>query len=194
MAFDPYDTHLWGAGLGVVPVSYPRKNINTMALLATTENIGALSIEFDAELRYYGDSGMPYFTFWAKRNGTEQDPTEWEQELLIKPGVWIVVLKDEFRTFRQNEFEHTFTVDHVITPETEMTEYARKDAQAAADLFNKETTRKSDEQLEALRQKLNDSYPTIVETSMVGPGVSPVGEKTEIIAQAGELDTDEANE
>lgn len=91
-------------------VSYPPKDIHTMALEATVENIGALSLEFKAPLRYYSDTGVPYFTFWSERKADDDTPAK-RTENLIRPGTWIVILWDEIHTFRETEFKYTFRMD-----------------------------------------------------------------------------------
>lgn len=106
MIANPLTMHLPGE-----PVSYPPKNIETVAFQVTAENIGALSIEFEAELRYNGD-GRPYFSFQAERSTPQKQ--ESPAILYVSPGDWIVVLWDQFRLFRENEFKNTFMTNHPV--------------------------------------------------------------------------------
>lgn len=95
--------------LGSVPVSYPPKNINTLALLVTPENIGALSLELEGELRYNVEA-EPYFKTWVSRKSAEVEGGS--VCLTVYEGDWLVILWNEIRIFRQEEFEKTFQVDH----------------------------------------------------------------------------------
>jgi hypothetical protein len=100
--------------LGSVAVSYAPKNINTVALLVSPENIGALSLEFESELKYDRE-GAPFFGVSVARE-TEGDP-ERCASIMVEEGDWIVILWNEIRIFHQEEFEHTFQIDHVTLNE-----------------------------------------------------------------------------
>lgn len=105
--------------LGMREVSYPAKDIHTMALEVLPENIGALSLELRSHLRYYADTGTPYIVFWAERKGDENSPVR-KAELLIRPGDWIVIVWDEIHIFRDAEFRCTFRMD---TPAPHVRDY-----------------------------------------------------------------------
>jgi hypothetical protein len=113
---------------GLESVSYPPKQINTVAVKVTPENIGALSIEFESELLYTGP-GLPHFYADFERIvGGEKTSVAVE----IRLGDWIVVLWDEFRMFRDHEFQHTFhrnvdaelLVDHNLVPPISQGDFA----------------------------------------------------------------------
>lgn len=94
---------------GLESVSYPPKKINTVAVKVTPENIGILSIEFEAELCYF-NNGLPFFETEVSR-GTEADPKP-ARHIQVRPGDWIVVLWDEYHLFRENEFLNTFRMNY----------------------------------------------------------------------------------
>jgi hypothetical protein len=110
MIANPHELYL----PGLESVSYPPKKINTVAVKVTTENIGALSLEFESELCYF-NNGVPFFETEVSR-GTEAEPKP-ARYLQIRPGDWIVVLWDEYHLFRENEFQHTFRVNHAGLPD-----------------------------------------------------------------------------
>lgn len=95
--------------MGSIAVSYSPKHINTVAALVTPENIGAMSLEFESEL-YYNSDGEPYFK--AKVSRKHSSIADFSRELTIYEGDWLVILWNEIRIFRQEEFEKTFQVDH----------------------------------------------------------------------------------
>lgn len=95
--------------MGSIAVSYSPKHINTVAALVTPENIGAMSLEFESELCYNSD-GEPYFKAQVSRKHSSIE--DFSRELTIYEGDWLVVLWNEIRIFRQEEFEKTFSVDH----------------------------------------------------------------------------------
>ena len=107
MIFNAENFHIFR--LGAVPVSYPPKYINTVALLVTPENIGALSLELEGELRYNVEA-EPYFKTWVSRKSAEVEGGS--VCLTVYEGDWLVILWNEIRIFRQEEFEKTFQVDH----------------------------------------------------------------------------------
>lgn len=117
--------------LGGVAVSYPPKQINTLALLVAPEKIGALSLELEGELKY-GPDGEPYFTFTAERDAGDGMATT--VQLTVYEDDWIVVLWNELRIFRQEDFEQTFQVDHVDYKA--MQEYSEEDAKASTQIFS----------------------------------------------------------
>lgn len=92
---------------GLESVSYPPKKINTVAVKVTPENIGILSIEFEAELLYSQQTGQPYF-FADFDRGSDVDSAT----VTVRLGDWIVVLWDQFRIFRENEFLNTFRMNY----------------------------------------------------------------------------------
>jgi hypothetical protein len=94
--------------LGMVQVSYPPKKIETMAIQATPENIGALSLELDVEL-LYDEMGNPYIAFKAER-GTDEKPEE-PMPVQVRVSYWIVVLWDELHIYRDVEFKNTFRIN-----------------------------------------------------------------------------------
>lgn len=104
MIANPHDMYL----PDLESVTYPPKKINTVAVKVTPENIGALSIEFEAEL-CYSNNGLPFFEVEASR-GTKENPKP-NRFLQIRTDDWIVVLWDEYHLFRANEFEHTFRMN-----------------------------------------------------------------------------------
>lgn len=159
--------------LGAVAVSYAPKNINTGALLVTDENVGALSLELETELRY-NTEGEPFFNFQAAR---VREDNVGQRVLTVYTGDWLVILWNEIRIFRQEEFEKTFTVDHVDYEA--MRKYAAADAKATEQLGQNVGGPKG------ILQGFQD--PTMYETTMVESGVSPVGDRTEIVPTAGNL-------
>lgn len=94
--------------LGSVAVVYPPKNINTVALRVAAENIGALSLEFESELRYDAD-GSPYFNILVERGASDEMAKSFN--LQVFEGDWIVILWNEIRIFREEEFKNTFEFD-----------------------------------------------------------------------------------
>lgn len=100
MIASPLNTYL----PGLESVSYPPKKINTVAVKVTRENIGALSIELEAELMYFG-TGMPHFYMDVERSVGEEKTLA---TLEVNVGDWIVVLWDEYRLFQEAEFMNTF--------------------------------------------------------------------------------------
>lgn len=94
--------------LGSVPVTYSPRDINTEAIQATRENIGAISVELRSELRYESnDSARPYCVVVARR-ATEEEPDKAPSRYFLNLGDWIVVLWDEIHVFHDYEFKHTF--------------------------------------------------------------------------------------
>lgn len=91
-------------------VSYPPKDIHTMALEITPENIGALSLEFDSELMYHHDSGMPFFVVSLARAPKDKEETK-PRIRQIRLGDWLIVLWDEIHVFRDTEFKYTFRMN-----------------------------------------------------------------------------------
>jgi hypothetical protein len=97
--------------------SYPPKDIHTMALEVTVENIGALSLEFETELMYH--AGMPFFPVSLARKPKGEDKEGSVRPRQIRLGDWLVVLWDEIHVFRDTEFKYTFRVD-TPAPHTRM--------------------------------------------------------------------------
>lgn len=136
MIANPHDMYL----PGLESVSYPPKKINTVALKVTPENIGALSLEFEAELCYF-NNGVPFFDTEVGR-GTEAAPKP-VRRLQIRPGDWIVILWDEYHLFRENEFNNTFHLNAVPSHELsvdhssgELPEFLADGASPALTAFN----------------------------------------------------------
>lgn len=100
---------------GMESVSYPPKKINTVAVKVTPENIGALSIEFESELLYDQRTGQPHFYADFERL-IDNDQKTWAT-VEIRLGDWLVVLWDQYRVFRENEFAHTFRLNAVPSHE-----------------------------------------------------------------------------
>lgn len=105
--------------LGGEAVSYSLKDIHTLALQVTPENVGLLSLEFEAGLRYERN-GSPFFTFKGQRD-VEREGLEFLVSV-VHVTDWIVVLWDELHVFRDKEFRHTFSfdnaADHLMGKET----------------------------------------------------------------------------
>lgn len=101
--------------LNMLEVTYAPKDIQTMALEVTPDNIGSLSLEFETDLFYY-ENGMPFFKISVTR-GTELD-TKPNLLLHVRIGDWIVILWDEIHIFRTHEFNSTFDI---MTPLEKMT-------------------------------------------------------------------------
>lgn len=160
--------------LGAEAVSYPQKDIHTLALRVTEENIGGLSLELEVELCYFND-GVPFLEVYLAR-GTKDEP-ETDRWAQVKVGDWFVILWDEIHVFRDKEFSSTFTFEGFSAPgEKEMMDYVEQDAKKTMDLFNHKTAETSDKMLEALRRKLNEEVPM------------DDAERTEIVPAVGELD------
>jgi hypothetical protein len=169
--------------LGAEAVSYHLKDIHTLALQATRENIGILALELAVEL-LYDEHDNAYFKIRVER-GTDENP-EAARVLHVRPNDWIVILWDEIHLYQDYEFRNTFSFDGLSAPaEKEMREYAEADANAVEAIFKPNVS-------VPIGLAFGEK-PQLIETSMVGPGVSPVGEKTEIIGIKGELDTEESN-
>lgn len=136
MVVNPHQVPLFG----MVQVTYSPKNIGTFALQVTRENIGALSIEFESELKYDA-AGTSYFQIDVGRR-SEIDPDDFVR-IGIQPGDWLVILWDEYRLFRDYEFKHTFRmnsdtsheplVDHGSLPKME--ELENRDIEASENDF-----------------------------------------------------------
>lgn len=101
--------------LGGEAVSYHLKDIHTIALQVTPQNIGILSLELEVELRY-DEFANPYVTFAAAR-GSAENP-ERDRGLMFRPDDWIVILWDEIHKFRDPEFKATFSFD--VPPASEV--------------------------------------------------------------------------
>lgn len=108
MIANPHEMYL----PGLESVSYPPKKINTVAVKVMPENIGALSIEFESELLYDQRTGQPHF-FADFDRGNDLDSATIE----VRLGDWIVVLWDQYRIFRENEFANTFRLNSVPSHE-----------------------------------------------------------------------------
>lgn len=96
-----------GYHLGTVLVAYSPKGIKTEAVQVTAENVGALSLELDEELRYY-DTGEPFIQFRAQR-GTDDEPKT-PAVVTLRVTDWLVCIGDELRMFRDFEFKRTFAI------------------------------------------------------------------------------------
>jgi hypothetical protein len=105
--------------LGSIPVSYPPKDIRTEAIQVTLANIGALSLEFHASLRYAVDDGMPFFNLDVRR-AIDEDPDK-SISVHVRVNEWMVVLWDELYIFRDAEFRNTFVLDN-LSPKHELSE------------------------------------------------------------------------
>lgn len=137
MIANPHDMYL----PGLESVSYPPKKINTVAVKVTRENIGALSIEFETELFYGRPSGDPFFNLDAARP-TADNPDRFVT-IQVNLDDWLVVLWDEYRVFRENEFAHTFRLNAVPSHELvvdhssgELPEFLAESASPELQAFN----------------------------------------------------------
>jgi hypothetical protein len=107
--------------LGPVKAVYHPKDIHVEALNVTRENIGKLSLEFEAEL-WYADGGLPFFRFDAKRfDNTQPDGQQPPVTLHVRLNDWILALWGELHIYRDVEFTNTFIFEengrHGVTPE-----------------------------------------------------------------------------
>lgn len=86
---------------------YPPKNIRVEAIQITPENIGALALEFEAELYYNQESGASF-------SATVERKTESGKGFALLPfrsGFWLVPLRDEIHLIDDYTFECTFVED-----------------------------------------------------------------------------------
>ena len=176
--------------LGAEAVSYHLKNIHTLALQVTPENIGILCLELETELIYTAE-GEPYIVIYVAR-GTKEEP-EQDRNLVVRPTNWLVILWDEIHLFRDKEFRSTFSFDGLSAPaEKELREYAEADAKATAALFKPNV-----EVLSALGATPEDIEEQKVLARIAEPALERAAEKeaekTQIVPAVGELDTDESN-
>lgn len=162
MIANPYETNL--AHLGAVPVSYEPKKINTIAIQATPENIGALSVEVESELFY--DASRPYFGMRVERESGDR-------ALTVRLGDWLVVLWDSYYVFRDREFINTFEVHPFHT----------------ADI---EDPKADQPALHELREKMKEYEKPTEHESFDAPYESPLQahltETTQIVPKFGHLD------
>lgn len=105
MIFAAEDINLFH--LGMVEVEYPPKDIHTMALQVTSDNIGRLSLEFETDLIYNGGH-PPYFYIDAARDNEAHG--EELRSLCVRITDWIVILWDKIYAFRDAEFKTTFSM------------------------------------------------------------------------------------
>lgn len=159
--------------LGAEAVSYHLKDIHTLALQATRENIGILALELAVELLYDGNDA--YFRIRVER-GTDENP-EAARMLAVHPNDWLVILWDEIHLYRDYEFRNTFSFDGLSAPPIE----------------NVPRMTSGDVKTVGAQIEENFGQPTQVMTPVGGPGIEDSGPMTEITATVGELDTDEAN-
>ena len=123
MIANPHEMYL----PGLESVSYPPKKINTVAVKVTPENIGALSIEFEAELMYEPETDEPYFFATFYRPGDSESRNSVEVE--IRADDWLVVLWDQYRVFRDNEFKNTFRFNNAPAHELSVPQLDLRDAE-----------------------------------------------------------------
>lgn len=88
----------------LVRASYLPRDIHTVGVQVTPENIGQLALEFEAEI-CYELTGEPYFQFWAKRH----EDRGGDRFINVYPENWIVPLYDELHVYRGYTFMSTFT-------------------------------------------------------------------------------------
>jgi hypothetical protein len=98
--------------LGAEAVSYHLKDIHTLALQVTEQNIGIVSLELETELLYNNE--FPYLNIAVAR-GTKEEPEE-DRTLIVRPTDWLVILWDEIHLFRDPEFRSTFSFDGLSAP------------------------------------------------------------------------------
>ena len=109
------------AHLSPIRVSYEPKNIRTEAIQVGIENIGKLSLEFEAEM-FHDSQGRPYFVFLAERLQSSLDTIDGSSELYVRLTDWIVPLRGELHVMRDVIFQSTFMFDfpseglHVTKP------------------------------------------------------------------------------
>lgn len=181
--------------LGGEAVSYHLKDIHTIALQVTLQNIGILSLEFEVELNYTNE-GAPFINVWVAR-GSAENP-ERDRSITFRPEDWIVILWDEIHKFRDPEFKATFSFDGLSAPAVEFVE--------------KDAAKEIKDALERPEWIPNDAIPMVDTTSgnlaWLKPDVyddlsddvkklyrpyEKDSERTQIVASVGELDTDETN-
>lgn len=112
MPYDPVSLNL----LHLAPrnVSYIPKGIHTEAIFVTIENIGKLSLEFEAEILYSQQNGLPYFMVTLARqldHDTPETGMTGTTRVAIRVNDWIVPLRNEIHVYRDDLFENTFTFD-----------------------------------------------------------------------------------
>jgi hypothetical protein len=112
MIFGARDVNL--SHLYPVRVSYAPKGIVTEAIQATRENIGKLALEFEEEL-LFNHEDAPYFRIQAER-GTQSKP-QTPRLFHIRPGDWIVPLRDEIHVYKDELFQNTFDIETLISPD-----------------------------------------------------------------------------
>lgn len=96
--------------LGPELVSYEPKSIHTEALQVTLENIGKLSLEFEAEVEY-APNGFPFLHVKVSRDDEGIDDPRY---VYFRLTDWIVPLRGEIHVFRDNMFRSTFTFDNPV--------------------------------------------------------------------------------
>jgi hypothetical protein len=92
--------------LNPIRVSYAPKDIHTEAVQVTMQNIGKLSLEFEAEL-FRDRHGSPYFLLNAER--VSVDAPVGTVKVGVREDDWIVVLGDELHVFQDDVFANTFS-------------------------------------------------------------------------------------
>lgn len=92
-----------------IPAEYGPRDLKAKAVLVTDDNIGKIAIEFFLDVQYSLDEPMVHFT--AER--TDDEPIK----LMIKPGMWIVLLWGEIHVFRDELFRKTFEIPKIELPE-----------------------------------------------------------------------------
>ena len=94
-------------------VSYEPKGLHTEAILVTPDNIGKLSLEFEAEL-LFNTQGQPYFWVTAARlleQDTDETGMTGSTRFAVKVSDWIVPLRGEIHLYPDALFRTTFTFD-----------------------------------------------------------------------------------
>lgn len=129
-------------------VSYEPKNIHTEALQVTLENVGKLALEFEVEVKYDGNSGLPYLMIPVGRQ-TEKDLNAWSW-LYVRLSDWIVPLWGEIHVFRDLLFRSTFTFDNPMV--------AAKHAEGSVNLMDAARSSTNPE-LRAMAQKIDLARP-----------------------------------
>lgn len=91
-------------------VSYEPKGVHTEALQVSPENIGKLALEFETEVLYDHNSGLPFLSIRAGRQ--TEDNLDASKQLFFRLSDWIVPLWGEIHVFRDVVFRNTFTFDN----------------------------------------------------------------------------------
>jgi hypothetical protein len=110
--------------------SYAPKDIHVEAIFVTLENIGALSLEYEADLEWSDEKG-PYFYLKAWRHNETVEDQDY-LILTVRPDFWLVPLRGEIHLFDDVSFTSTFWDDE---EEAKLKDYAKKDAQMTAGLY-----------------------------------------------------------